>query len=108
MVLPFLLVVSLLGFAASCSRHRAAPVRVVWTERDLMLMKGKTRDEVRETLGTPNGFYTRNAEGRWHYSNLLLDSEGAGPPRLVWVVIYFSQFGEQRATIVEIHEHAKD
>ena len=79
-----------------------------WTESELMMLQGKTRDEVKEVLGKPDGFYTRSQEGRWHYSNILLDQEGAGSPKKVWVVIYFSQAGDQRATIVEIHDHKDD
>ena len=70
-----------------------------------MFLEGKTREEIRGMLGTPNGFYTRNAEGRWHYSDLFLDTGGNGPGRHVWVIIYFSQFGDKRATLVEIHDH---
>ncbi len=85
-----------------------ATKHVVWTERELFGLVGKTRDEIRSVLGTPNGFYTRNTEGRWHYSSILVDAEGAGPPKRVWVVVYFSKIGEQPATLVEIHEHLRE
>lgn len=91
----------------SCQRQSPPAEQHVWTERDLLALKGLTRDEIRAKLGAPNGFFTRNAEGRWHYSNLLVDDEGAGPPKKMWMVIYFSQFGEQRATLVELHEHTR-
>jgi len=90
---------------ASCQRKPEPVETHVWTARELLALRGQTRDEVRSKLGSPNGFFTRNAEGRWHYSNLLVDEEGAGPPKKMWMVIYFSQFGEQRATLVELHEH---
>jgi len=79
-----------------------------WSETELQSLQGKTRDEVQEVLGKPDGFYTRSAEGRWHYSDVLLDQAGAGPPRKVWVVVYFSQYGDQRVTLVEIHDHKDD
>ncbi|HTX99076.1 MAG TPA: hypothetical protein VMG09_03565 [Bacteroidota bacterium] len=104
------LALALLVFAAamivSCKQEPAPVEKRVWTERELVAMQGMTRDEIRAKLGTPNGFYTRSAEGRWHYSNVLVDDEGNGPPKRMWIVIYFSKFGEQRATLVELHEHA--
>jgi hypothetical protein len=96
----------LLGLAGCHVRSSSHPTPVkVWTERELQALVGKTREEVRAVLGTPNGFYTRSAEGRWHYSSIFVDAEGTGPARKVWVVIYFSKFGEQPATLVEIHDH---
>ena len=91
----------------SCTQEPAPVERRVWTEREILALRGMTRDEIRSKLGTPNGFYTRNAEGRWHYSNVLVDAEGTGPPKKMWIVIYFSKLGEQRATLVELHEHAE-
>ncbi len=90
---------------AACQRQPSSPEAHVWTQRELLALQGLTRDEIRAKLGSPNGFFTRNAEGRWHYSNLLVDDEGAGPPKKMWMVIYFSKFGEQRATLVELHDH---
>ena len=99
-----LVLISLSLLAGGCKPSKQAHGQK-WTETELKSLQGKTRDEVQEILGKPNGFYTRNAEGRWHYSDLLLDQEGSGSPKKVWLVIYFSQFGDQRATHVEIHDH---
>jgi len=101
----FLLCVSVAGI--SCTQEPAPVERRIWTKSEIAALQGMTREEIRSRLGTPNGFYTRNAEGRWHYSNVLIDSEGAGPAKKMWIVIYFSKFGEQRATLVELHEHAE-
>jgi len=90
----------------SCHQEPPPIERKIWSEQELIALQGMTRDDIRSKLGTPNGFYTRNAEGRWHYSNVLVDNEGVGPPKKMWVVIYFSKFGDQRATLVELHEHA--
>jgi hypothetical protein len=99
----FISLLALILLSAGCgsaSHHKGQK----WTVSELKGLQGKTRDEVREVLGTPNGFYTRSAEGRWHYSDLLLDPADGSDPRKVWIVIYFSQFGDQRATLVEIHD----
>ena len=107
-MMRFLIILSLvLVLAPACRKadEQPPPSGRKWTEREIRTLQGKTREEVKDLLGRPDGFYTRSAEGRWHYSNILLDNEGAGPPRRVWVIVYFSQFGERRATIIEIHEH---
>lgn len=95
--------IAFLFLSGGCGSPKQANGRV--STRELKSLHGKTRDEVREVLGKPNGFYTRSAEGRWHYSDLLMDQAGAGEPRRVYVIVYFSQFGEHRATLVEIHDH---
>ena len=102
-----LLFIALSVLFAGCSSPKR-PKGQKWTETEIKSLQGKTRAEVQELLGKPNGFYTRSSEGRWHYSDVLLDQAGAGNPRRVWIVIYFSQYGEQRATRVEIHEHTED
>lgn len=107
-MMRFLIILSLvLVLAPACRKadEQPSPSERKWTEREIRTLQGKTMEEVKDLLGRPDGFYTRSAEGRWHYSNILLDSEGAGLPRRVWVIVYFSQFGQRRATLVEIHEH---
>jgi hypothetical protein len=104
-LLPILLLAVLF---TACRSHTPETPKKTWTYRDIMAFQGKTMDEVKAELGTPNGFYTRSAEGRWHYSDVLMDTEGAGPPKRVWIVIYFSQFGDRKATIVEIHDHTDE
>jgi outer membrane protein assembly factor BamE (lipoprotein component of BamABCDE complex) len=74
----------------------------VWSEADLKRLQGKTRDEVQGLLGQPTGLHTYDSKGRWHYSRVLLEPEGAGESAPVSVTVYFSQFGEQRVTIVDI------
>jgi hypothetical protein len=106
LLVPLLIVIATLP-GTSCHQEPAPVERRVWTKSELLALQGLTRDEVRSKLGTPNGFYTRSAEGRWHYSNVLVDDEGVGPPKKMWIVIYFSKFGDQRATLVELHEHAE-
>ena len=89
---------------SGCSHRTKDNAQKVWTTVELKSLQGKTRDEVHDLLGTPNGMYTIDSKGRWHYSNILLSSEGAGKPRKVWVFLYFSQLGEQRVSAVDILE----
>jgi outer membrane protein assembly factor BamE (lipoprotein component of BamABCDE complex) len=101
-LLPILLLLVVVA-APACKRPKSVQTsEKVWTELEIRTLQGKSRDEIREILGPPNGFYTTDSKGRWHYSDILLSSEGAGKPRHVWVLIYFSRQGEQRATIVDI------
>jgi len=79
----------------------------IWSELELRSLEGKTRDEIRDVLGPPDGFYTIDSKGRWHYANILVSSEGAGEPRHVWLFIYFSRQGEQLATIVDIRDRGE-
>ncbi len=97
------IVIVALAFA-SCSDRNKTSSDKVWTTIELKSLQGKTRDEIRDLLGAPNGIYTIDSKGRWHYSNILLSSEGAGKPKKVWVLLYFSQLGEQRVSAVDILE----
>ena len=76
----------------------------VWSVADLLALRGKTREEVRERLGRPRGLYTIDSKGRWHYPNVLVREEGSREPKKMTVMVYFSKFGEHRATIIEIRE----
>ena len=92
----------MVGFGACRDARPVDTHKKVWSELELRTLQGKNRDEIRDILGPPNGFYTTDAKGRWHYSDILVSTEGAGSPRHVWLLIYFSRQGEQRATIVDI------
>lgn len=74
----------------------------VWTEAELKALQGKTRDEIREVLGPPTGLYTIDAKGRWHYPHVKVEGDQPGETEEVTLKIYFSQFGEHRATIIDI------
>lgn len=74
----------------------------LWTEAELQGLRGKTRDEVREVLGDPTGLYTIDAKGRWHYPHMKIEETETRKRYEATVKIYFSQLGEQRATIIEI------
>jgi outer membrane protein assembly factor BamE (lipoprotein component of BamABCDE complex) len=76
----------------------------VWSVADLHSLRGKTRDEVRERLGRPTGLYTIDSKGRWHYPHVQVLEEGSREPKRMTVMVYFSKFGEHRATIIEIRE----
>ena len=89
---------------AGCSRKQEEKATKVWSSVELKSLQGKTRDEVREVLGPPNGIYTIDSKGRWRYSNIFLSAEGVGKPKKVWVFIYFSQYGEPRVSSVDINE----
>jgi hypothetical protein len=75
---------------------------MVHTVADLKALKGKTRDEVREYLGEPKGLYTIDAKGRWHYPHMKIEDTETRERYEATVLIYFSQLGEQRVTIIEI------
>jgi outer membrane protein assembly factor BamE (lipoprotein component of BamABCDE complex) len=78
----------------------------LWSDGELKGLQGKTREEVQDLLGKPKGLYTYDSKGRWHYPRVLLQEEGTREPAPVSVTVYFSQFGEHRATIVEITPNA--
>ena len=91
---------------AGCSKVEKKPDRV-WTMSELQNLRGKTKDEVREALGPPGGLMTYDSKGRWHYPNMLLSSEGAGEPKRVSLLVYFSEVGEQRVTMVNLFNPAE-
>ncbi len=92
-----------------CKGERGTQVAgKIWSEIELRTLQGKSRDEIRDMLGKPDGFYTTDAKGRWHYSNIWVGSEGAGPPKHVWLLIYFSRQGEERATLVDILDRPEE
>jgi outer membrane protein assembly factor BamE (lipoprotein component of BamABCDE complex) len=104
--LPLIFIV--LFSAAGCtSQKQDAPDRV-WSEAELKALQGKTRDEVREALGSPKGLYTYDSKDRWHYSHVLLAGPQPGTSEDVAVLIYFSKFGEHRVTVVEITRHPEE
>lgn len=74
----------------------------VYTEAELKGLRGKSRDEIREFLGAPTGLYTTDAKGRWHYPHMKIEDPETRTRFEATVKIYFSQLGEQRATIIEI------
>ena len=100
--IAFLIMTSLV--LSDCSRRSEDKAAKVWSTIELKSLQGKTRDEVRDLLGPPNGIFTIDAKGRWHYSNIFLSTEGAGKPKRVWVFIYFSQYGEPRVSSVDIND----
>jgi len=104
---PVLLFFVLL-IAAGCSSDKNDRPEVVWTEPELKALQGKTRDEVREALGDPTGLYTYDAKDRWHYSNVTLAGDQPGSTEPAAVLVYFSKFGEHRATIIEIRRRADE
>ena len=85
----------------SCAKKEEQKVRI-WTEFEIKSLKGKTRDEVRAVLGKPTGFYTMEAKGRWHYPGMLIAREGSSTPDTKGVIVYFSELGDHRCTIVDI------
>lgn len=89
---------------SGCTHKTDDKAAKVWTTIELKSLQGKTRDEVRELLGPPDGIYTLDSKGRWHYSRILLSSEGVGKPKPVWLFIYFTQLGEQRVSSVDIND----
>ncbi len=74
----------------------------VFTEAELQGLRGRTRDEVREYLGEPRGLYTIDAKGRWHYPHMRIEDPETRSQFEATVLIYFSQLGEHRVTIIEI------
>ncbi len=92
---------------AGCSESSWRPSSErVWAEAELKGLQGKTRDEVREILGSPTGLYTIDAKGRWHYAHMKLEGDRREKSEEVSVMIYFSQFGEHRVTIIDIVRQA--
>ena len=85
----------------SCAKEEERKARV-WTEFEIKSLRGKTRDEVRALLGKPSGFYTMEAKGRWHYPGMLIAREGTSIPDTKGVIVYFSELGDHRCTIVDI------
>jgi outer membrane protein assembly factor BamE (lipoprotein component of BamABCDE complex) len=85
----------------SCAKEEAHKARI-WTDFEIKSLKGKTRDEVRTILGKPTGFYTMEAKGRWHYPGMLIAREGSSTPDTKSVIVYFSELGDHRCTIVDI------
>ena len=75
--------------------------RKVWTEAELNGLKGRTREEVRDALGEPSGLLTVDAKGRWEYPNLLISAGDGSPTHSSSLLIYFSEQGERRVTIVD-------
>jgi len=98
------LVVLLLVLLSSCRKSWEVESQKVWTIGELKGLQGKSRDEIREILGKPNGLFTYDEKGRWHYPNILVSSEGAAEPKRMTVIIYFSQLGEHRSTIIDVLE----
>jgi outer membrane protein assembly factor BamE (lipoprotein component of BamABCDE complex) len=99
----FFAVVLLFCLSYSCRKSfEQSPSTRVWTIAELKALQGKTRDEIKEALGAPSGLYTYDAKGRWHYPTVLVSLEGAREPKRMSVMVYFSQFGEHRSTIVEV------
>ena len=94
----------LLGFLlGGCSEKSWRPSSErVFTEAELKGLQGRTRDEVREFLGEPKGLYTTDAKGRWHYPHMKIEIPETRERYEATVLIYFSQQGEQRVTIIDI------
>jgi outer membrane protein assembly factor BamE (lipoprotein component of BamABCDE complex) len=103
----FLFVAILLAFAACTSQKNEHPDRV-WTEPELRALQGKTRDEVRDILGDPRGLGTFDSKDRWHYSDIRISGEHSGSSEHVSVLVYFSKFGEHRATLVEVRHRIEE
>ena len=73
-----------------------------WSRAELRGLQGKTRDEVKDLLGAPGGMYTFDSKGRWHFPHVLVREEGEAQGRRMSVLVYFSQLGDHRATIIEV------
>lgn len=90
---------------AGCSEKNWRPAsEAVHTVAELKALRGRTRDEVREFLGEPRGLYTLDAKGRWHYPHMRIEDTETREQYEATVLIYFSQLGEQRVTIIEIKQ----
>lgn len=74
----------------------------VWTESELKSLQGKTRDDIRNALGKPTGLLTYDSKNRWHYPSILVKFPEVPEPKRMSVIVYFSQFGEHRSTIIDI------
>lgn len=103
-----LLILACFVAVAGCTSHKNDPPDRVWTEPELKALQGKTRDEVRETLGEPIGLYTYDSKDRWHYSKILIAGDRPGTSEEVALLIYFSKLGEHRVTIIEIRRRAEE
>jgi hypothetical protein len=100
LIVGLLLIGMLLG---ACTEKTWRPANErVWTEAELNGLRGKSRDDIREFLGAPTGLYTIDAKGRWHYPHMKVEDPETRTQYEATVKIYFSQLGEQRATIIEI------
>jgi hypothetical protein len=97
----FLILVTVLVVGCTEKSWRPASEKV-YTEAELQGLKGRTRDEVREFLGEPRGLYTIDAKGRWHYPHMKIEDPETRSQFEATVLIYFSQLGEHRVTIIEI------
>jgi outer membrane protein assembly factor BamE (lipoprotein component of BamABCDE complex) len=93
---------------AGCTSRQGERHDQAWTERELKSLQGKTRDEVRDLLGNPNGLYTFDSKDRWHFANVLLQHDQPGSSERVSVLVYFSKLGEHRATIIEIRHRSEE
>ena len=97
------LVLVLLVTSAGCTEKSWRPASdKVYTEAELNGLRGRTRDEVRDLLGEPRGLYTTDAKGRWHYPHMKIEDPETRQRFEATVLIYFSQLGEHRVTIIEI------
>jgi hypothetical protein len=98
-----ILLAACLILVPACSETNWRPASdAVWTESELKNLEGKTREEIKEVLGAPTGLYTIDAKGRWHYPHMNVIDRETGETVTATVKIYFSQLGDQRATIIEI------
>lgn len=95
------LIVVLACELTSCKKEPEQKPRS-WTVNEIRSLRGKTKEEIRALLGKPTGLYTMEARGRWHYPGMLILREGTSLPDKKGVIIYFSQMGEHRCSIVEI------
>jgi len=100
-VVVLLSILAVCIWLGSCT-DKSGKSQKTWTVPELQGLKGKTRDEVRELLGNPSGMLTTDTKGRWEYTNVTISSEGEGPAKKASVVVYFSEHGEKRVTIVDI------
>lgn len=100
MIVLVLLGAVLLG---ACTEKSWRPANErIYTEAELKGLRGKSRDDIREFLGAPTGLYTNDAKGRWHYPHMKIEDPETRTRYEATVKVYFSQLGEQRATIIEI------
>ncbi len=97
------LLVALAMVSAGCTEKTWRPASdKVYTEAELNGLRGRTRDEVRDLLGEPRGLYTIDAKGRWHYPHMKIEDPETRQQFEATVLIYFSQLGEHRVTIIDI------
>jgi hypothetical protein len=86
---------------AACTQGPEGKSRI-WTASEIQTLRGKSREDIRQLLGRPTGFYTIEAKGRWHYPDMLVATEPGKTPEKKSVIIYFSEIGDHRCTIVDI------